>query len=653
MLEKALINSTVDSVITKLKGNHRISGEEIDQLKNVFSSQDLVIGVVGKMKAGKSSLVNASVFADNVLPSGSQPVTVTLTEISYSEKDEVEIVLLSSEDIADLKEKAAYNGEDALLIEMGKNAQDTLKSFPPEYEKLIVGNNLLHAKLTELEDFVSASGKYSGLAKQVTIKINNDNLKGITIVDTPGFNDPISSRGETTRKCLSKCNVILFVHNEDGYDQTDEELLKEQIEYAGISDMVDIFNKVDLLGMPFSEWDDQKAYYIEKKEEYIEKLPENSDVRGIAEKSEAILTSSLMALCGQIKSEKRSNWIKMSRATYEEDYDEFCNLPEGVSLDEQLVRYSNINAVISEINRIARNSANYLLEAPLKTLKGKLGAVIELVNSEMEESKNKIASYETGIKSTNKEIDDFEKYGKDVLAKIESYPLEDRIQTRINQSFTALCSSRSKMSTSEFSKDNYPEPSVMVFGIKKQNVGRYNLCVSNFEDIIRDELNDLLNSLKSIVKEYVGEITMMLVEGKISEENRKIFKQGLINELSGKLSQVIVAIVPNVIDEVPSGQQMHWSLFKTKFEKTFSDSYLSQLLNDIRQVTSCNNGICDPSIPKYKVVQFLNDLKATLALSPEQKEQAKNVEVEKKNALEKEINTYEEFMKTITELLKQ
>ena len=91
MLEKALINSTVDSIVAKLKENGRITDGEISQLKKVFDSQNLVIGVVGKMKAGKSSLVNASIFADEILPAGSQPVTVTLTQISFSEDNKVEI----------------------------------------------------------------------------------------------------------------------------------------------------------------------------------------------------------------------------------------------------------------------------------------------------------------------------------------------------------------------------------------------------------------------------------------------------------------------------------------------------------------------------------------------------------------------------------
>lgn len=102
-----------------------------------------------------------------------------------------------------------------------------------------------------------------------------------------------------------------------------------------------------------------KRNTIGKRDEYIEKLAKDSNVREVIEKAKAILTSSLMALCGQIAPDKRSNWIKQSRATYEEEYDEFCNVDEGSSLNDLLIQYSNINAVISEINRIGRSSATF------------------------------------------------------------------------------------------------------------------------------------------------------------------------------------------------------------------------------------------------------------------------------------------------------
>lgn len=652
MLEKALINSSVDSIVAKLKENGRITDGEIDQLKNVFDSQNLVIGVVGKMKAGKSSLVNAAIFADEILPAGSQPVTVTLTQVSFSEKDEVEITLLTAEDIEDLKRKAAYEGDNPLMIEQSKNATITLSSFPKDYENLILSKNSIKGSLSDLEEFVSAGGKYSGLAKQVSIGINNECLKGITIIDTPGFNDPISSRGETTCKCLSSCNVILFVHNEDGYDQSDEDLLKNQIEYAGISDMVDIFNKIDILHMPFSEWDDQKEYFIEKRDEYLDKFSKECNVLDMVKNSEAILVSSLMALCGQIQKEHRSKWIKNSRATYEEEYDEFCDIADGNNLDDLLIQYSNINAVISAINRIGRNSANYLLEAPLKTLKGKLDSVIESVKSDIEEKEARISSYDANIKSDKEEIKDLEDYSNGIKSHIAIYPLESKIQSSINDTFSKLCTIRSKKSSSEFTEGNYPEPDILTKGVKKQNVARYNLFVSNFEDNIRDSLNDLIRTLKSIINEYVGELTGMLVQKKISDENRKLFKQGLTNDLSSKLNGIIVAITSHVIDGVPTGKQLHWSLFKTNFEKTFSDSYFDQLLDEIREQTSPHDGICDPNIPMYKITELMNEIIFSLQSSPEQKQQAKNEVQKELDALNKELQLYKEYSDKITNLFK-
>lgn len=652
MLEKALINSTVDIAIQRLKEYGKISDSEIEQFRKASETQNLVIGVVGKMKAGKSSLVNAAIFGDNILPSGPQPVTVTLTEISYSETEDVKIILLTPDDILDLKNTASYNGDNPLLIEKANNAKITLNDFPKDYENLIAGKQSLSISLSELEQFVSSNGKYSGLAKQVQIQINNESLKGITIIDTPGFNDPISSRGETTCKCLSRCNVILFVHNEDGYDQIDEELLRCQIEYAGISDMIDIFNRVDLLHMPFSEWEDQKEYFIEKRKDYLDKIPDSNNVHNIAAKAEAILTSSLMALCGIIPPEKRSNWIKVSRSNFEEEYNEFSDFSDDISLNNLFIKYSNINSITTEINRIARNSASYLLEAPLKTLKGKLDSVIENTKSEIEECNAKVSSYNASIKSAKQEIEDIENYISSVLSEINNYPLEEKIQYRISKTFTNLCSVRSQKSGSEFSKENYPEPGTFTQKVKKQNVAQYNLYVSNFEDIIRDEMNDLINSLKSIINEYVGDLTMMLVESKISEDNRKLFKQGLINELSGMLNMIIV-IDSHVIDKAPIGQQMQWSLFKTNFERTFSDSYFNNLLDEsIRQKVGKKDGLCDPSIPKYKIINLLDSLKEVLALSPEEKEQAKKNELQIIENRKQELELYKDSVKRIESLLK-
>lgn len=656
MLEKALISCTIDSVFKELKKNDRVDDAFIEQFHEEVNSQNLVIGIVGKMKAGKSSLVNAAVFNKEVLPAGSQPITVTLTEVAYAEHESVEVDLLTLKDVAELMTKAAYSGKDKDMAGKAKVAQSTLNSLPADYEKLIKDEKTLCVGLSELNDFVSSTGKYSGLAKFVRIRIPDKSLKGVTIVDTPGFNDPISSRGETTRNCLSRCNVILFVHNQDGYDQTDETLLREQIEYAGISEIIDVYNKVDLLHIPFSEWEEQKEYYIEKRDEYVESMAETSNIHGVITKADTILISSLMALCGLIKSEDRTDWIKESRAKYQENYEEFDDCSDDKSLDELFIQYSNINEVVKGIDNINRNSSNYLMEAPLLTLKGKIDSVIETVNGEISECKTKIANYDSDYNSAMREIEEVEAFMQSIGQRIMVYQLEDKLLNYTDKRMSDFCSERSKKSATEFTKENYPEPSLGAKN-RKQNVAKYNTFVSYFENTIRDGLGHdgengsygLKGAYRNEINEYVNSITSLLVSSKISSERRDLFKQGLLKELRKNLANLNVLISSHSVKEPPKGKQLQWSLFKTKFENTFDDGYFDGLLSQFRQIASA---LGDPETSLQKIQELRDELVRMSKLTPAQKEKEKKAELETLEKLEDELRSYSNLSQQINKLIK-
>ena len=63
--------------------------ESSDSLKKVFTEKmekdrDLKIGILGRVKAGKSSFLNAIVFkGQNVLPKAATPMTAALTILEY------------------------------------------------------------------------------------------------------------------------------------------------------------------------------------------------------------------------------------------------------------------------------------------------------------------------------------------------------------------------------------------------------------------------------------------------------------------------------------------------------------------------------------------------------------------------------------------
>ena len=70
-------------------------------------SRKLSIGIVGAMKAGKSSFLNACVFNGNeYLPKAATPMTAALTKISYSETPRADIHFYTRKDWAKIQENS-------------------------------------------------------------------------------------------------------------------------------------------------------------------------------------------------------------------------------------------------------------------------------------------------------------------------------------------------------------------------------------------------------------------------------------------------------------------------------------------------------------------------------------------------------------------
>ncbi len=68
------------------------------------TNRDLKVGIIGRVKAGKSSLLNALIFEGvEVLPKAATPMTASLTILKYAEKLSAEVEFYSPKDIAELK----------------------------------------------------------------------------------------------------------------------------------------------------------------------------------------------------------------------------------------------------------------------------------------------------------------------------------------------------------------------------------------------------------------------------------------------------------------------------------------------------------------------------------------------------------------------
>ncbi len=580
MLEISKINATISSIIEQLLKNGRVNEDFISKYYSSFAQPSLQIGVVGKMKTGKSALVNALIFKGDILPSSSKPMTVTLTKITYGDEDSSSVEFISADDLAEIRNVANYDGNDDSKIPLRDNATEILEKLPDDYQNYL-GKVIENIPNTDLESYVAADGKYSGLVKSVSMQINKPELRGITIIDTPGFNDPVSSRGETTKKFLSDCHVILFVHNEDGYDEVDGELLTSQIEYAGVSKIVEVFNRMDFWDElhSSSEWADKIADFLEDRDNYLTK-EKNPQSYSLIKNSDAVAVSAYMALCGLIPKENRTDFDKRMIAEFEERFPELTD-DDSATLEDALYKLSQIEQISLILNKISLDGGKYLVEKPAKFLLGKISAIIELIESDIDVVQTNLALLEQSRESALSDLKGILDFLKTVKNEIDTNSLEVRLLKNISSARSKIQETRKSESSDQFKKENFREPGVfddILDTISKANVAAYNTFLSRYQGILRAYSEELAGSINSTCKAYIREIIHSLVNPKISEKLIEAFEKRANNKIEGLLEEITIFVKSYSIKKLPNGNTEQWSLLMSDFLSHYDDASIDELL---------------------------------------------------------------------------
>ena len=235
------------SGLNKLIDNFKIKTEDFYR-----ENRKLNIGVVGQVKAGKSSFLNTLLFGGNeILPKASTPKTATLTKMEYSEENIIQIEYYSPDEWEVLEDNAVVDLDDEIytsareIVDMvkrnGVNPHQYLeKGFDriefESYEELI----------TSLNDYVGEDGKFTPIVKAVTLFLNKEEFRGLSIVDTPGLNDPIASRTIRTKEFMEVCDVVFFLSQSGSFlDKNDWILLSSQLPQKGVKKLVLVASKYD------------------------------------------------------------------------------------------------------------------------------------------------------------------------------------------------------------------------------------------------------------------------------------------------------------------------------------------------------------------------------------------------------------------------
>lgn len=444
--------------------------------ENLLSEDNVLqIGIVGQVKAGKSSFLNSMFFdGENVLPKASTPMTAGLTILEYSDKNtfeveyfnekDWEIFVNQDEDYKNHEKEVRAQNPDApetiIKKEIENRTNDKIRSAhemvsscsSKALEKIGKKNDVKPFSDKDdlqnvLEQYVGANGEYTSVVKSLYIKMNDSRLEGLRIVDTPGVNDPVVSRENRTRTFLHSCHgVFLLSASTDFLGSGDVSFLNSRIGGSGIGSVVLLASKFDsvlqdigaereMKGEDRGDFGDTVDMQTKKFKKRLRELSDTIDEK-LRKKIKLDTTAGIGYSIAHKSSEKWDNIEKQvvqqmkryypdyfsSDADIRENFEALANIKEIKSEYLEKIFLNNKDVIISEkINEFFKIHRNEISSTIGKILDDFINRKQQLNNTtiaEIKEQKDRQEKLFNDLKSGVENV--VNKFGKSLQSEVNS-----------------------------------------------------------------------------------------------------------------------------------------------------------------------------------------------------------------------------------------
>lgn len=305
-------------------------------------NRDLKLGIVGRVKAGKSSFLNALLFnGEEWLPKAATPMTAALTRITHTE-DKPQMVVhyylreewerwinetrSKAKEISDeVNEEINRRLSKPLRYQMPQDQQGiaTLKAqlvkdiwekqpmhVRAAEELTRMAGSMTHNKLpgkykdstsnekidvvdidvtdpeklrASIHKYVGAGGEYTPFVSYIELRLNDERLRGLQIVDTPGLDDPVASRVVVTDDFLKECDAALLLSSVSHFlGAGDASLIKDKMQNVARAYIIGTMMDAGVLEYSDRRADLQNSYsnsrdnYTRHAREFLEDLQKTS-----------------------------------------------------------------------------------------------------------------------------------------------------------------------------------------------------------------------------------------------------------------------------------------------------------------------------------------------------------------------------------------
>lgn len=223
------------------------------------------IALVGAIKAGKSTLINA-ILGQDLASSSVTPETASLTKFKASkEKNYVKLKFYTKEEWKNLWKSVQDSKSDVFMEKYNNLGGDSEKDKWIGKADIESSFNNVEELKEEIKRWTSCNCVTHYFVKEVEVGlVGLDIPAGVVLVDTPGLDDPVRYRSDITRRYIDRANAVLVCVNAGAL--TGQELSTIYKVFANARYSKDkiyiIGTQLDKLNSPIEDWNKQKAEWI-------------------------------------------------------------------------------------------------------------------------------------------------------------------------------------------------------------------------------------------------------------------------------------------------------------------------------------------------------------------------------------------------------
>ena len=538
-----ILESSKKINFTEKDENIKTMENELLKLKN----EEFIISMVGTMKAGKSTTINA-IVGQEILPSRVEAMTTLPTLITHI-KGKVEPVLKLNNSyintLNDLLRKVRNNSKSK---NYSKSEQSITNNKNFQFKEQILGNEKIKEALTIFNDLRRVSkdqifDKFIELKNIPRIEIEFKTLKDIvtkdnsklSLLDTPGPNEYKQSAKlkETLKIQLENSSAVIFVVDYKSYESGDTNDIKQRIsdihEYLKSKNFYILANKFDASKNSDEEYEDTKKRihtYFELKEDKIELkniFPVSSEW---AFQSYLVNELILKDKINKSLPNTKNFWKDFLGELWEEDIEDIERVKKICK-----IKYKNsyfqkvIDNIVKDVyeNAMFRVLEKTMIVIDASKIITKMGDGFKVRLNSVNDTTN-IEVLNNKIELLKKDIDKIKKVEEDFknISENNFYLEFDGIEKSINNKLKSL--------------DNIKEFPKKKFEYKEEAQKAVEEKIQNIEQLKNNITSEFINKGEEIVKKYIEEINSKL---------RGDFEK-IIDDIKNQLGKEIRVYSPNL-----------------------------------------------------------------------------------------------------------